>query len=106
MRTASLASMAALAMLAGCAAQDGARPEQAAAAPPPQAGPDACGASKVASYLGVKPSDEVLAKIRSASGAQNLRVVGPRDVMTMDFREDRLTITTGEDGLIKSLRCV
>ena len=106
MRTASLASMAALAMLAGCAAQDGARPEQAAAPPPPQAGPDACGASKVASYLGVKPSDEVLAKIRSASGAQTLRVVGPRDVMTMDFREDRLTITTGEDGLIKSLRCV
>jgi hypothetical protein len=104
MRIVSLASVAILAALAGCSAQDGARPEQAPAAP--SAGSDACGASKVSSYLGVQLTDEVLAKIKSASGAQALRVVGPRDAMTMDFREDRLTITTGEDGRIKSLRCV
>lgn len=97
-----LATSAALVMLAGCTAQNGSRPEQASA----PAGSDACGASKVASYVGMQPTDEVLAKIKSASGAQMLRVVGPNDAMTMDFREDRLTITTGEDGRIKTLRCV
>lgn len=95
-----LASTAALVMLAGCTAQDGTRPETSA-----PVGSDACGASKVGSYVGMQPTDEVLAKIKSASGAQMLRVVGPNDAMTMDFREDRLTITTGEDGRIKTLRC-
>lgn len=93
-------------MLAGCVAREGAGPEPKPLTPAPPTGSDACGASKVSSYLGVQPSGEVLAKIKSASGAQALRVVGARGVMTMDFREDRLTITTGEDGRIKSLRCV
>ncbi|VWX52149.1 I78 family peptidase inhibitor [Novosphingobium sp. 9U] len=112
--------MAALATLAGCAAQGEARPEPASTSPrpplpgapppppPPPApvGSDACGASKVASYIGVQRTDEVIAKIKSASGAQALRVVGPHDAMTMDFREDRLTVTTDEAGRIKTLRCV
>ncbi|MBB4860466.1 hypothetical protein HNO88_003809 [Novosphingobium chloroacetimidivorans] len=58
------------------------------------------------SYIGTQRTDEVIAKIKSASGAQALRVVGPNDAMTMDFREDRLTITTDESGRIKTLRCV
>jgi hypothetical protein len=104
MRIVSMASVAALATLAACSAQNGSPPEQA---PVPQsAGSDACGASKVRNYLGTQPTDEILAKIKSASGAQAIRVVGPNDAMTMDFREDRLTITIGEDGRIKSLRCV
>jgi hypothetical protein len=97
-----LASMAALALLAGCTAQGDGHPEPSPAPP----GADACGASKVASYIGVQRTDEVLAKIKSASGTQTLRVVGPHDAMTMDFREDRLTITTDENGRIKTLRCV
>lgn len=90
-------------LLSGCAAQDGAQPETPPPSPPAQG---SCGAEKVASYLGVMMNDEVMAKIRSASGAQALRVVGPSDAMTMDFREDRLTITTDEAGRIKTLRCV
>jgi len=102
MRTVSIASMAAMTMLAGCAAQGVTHPDPAAA--PPAA--DACGASKVSRFIGMQKSDEVLAKIKSASGAQTLRVVGPNDAMTMDFREDRLTVTTDENGRIKTLRCV
>ncbi len=97
--------VAGLILLAGCSAQDEARPEPASAVPP--AGDQAtCGADKVASYLGVKVTDEVTAKIKSASGAQTLRVVGPHDMMTRDYRIDRLTIETDEAGVIKRLRCV
>ena len=100
-----LVSIAGLVVLAACTPQQTARPEPAAAAPA-ATGSDACGASKVTSYTGTQRTDEVIAKIKSASGAQALRVVGPNDVMTMDFREDRLTITTDEQGRIKTLRCV
>ena len=99
-RTNSFASMVAITMLTGCAAQGEAQPEMSPGVA------DACGASKVASYIGVRRSDEVIAKIKSASGAQTLRVVGPNDAMTMDLREDRLTVTTDETGRIKTLRCV
>lgn len=98
-----LAGMATLALLAGCTPQSGVRPTPT---PPATNVPDACGASKVVGYIGAQASDETLAKIKSASAAQALRVVGPNDAMTMDYREDRLTITTGEDGRIKTLRCV
>lgn len=96
-----LSSLAATVLLAGCAAQGGSPPETS---PPPPQG--SCGAEKVGSYVGTVMSDEVLVKIRSASGAQNVRVVGPHDAMTMDFREDRLTITKDDAGRIKTLRCV
>jgi hypothetical protein len=96
-----LPGLAVVALLAGCAGQGGSPP---AATPPPPQG--SCGAEKVGSYVGTLMNDEVLAKIRSSSGAQIVRVVGPHDAMTMDFREDRLTITSDDAGRIKMLRCV
>lgn len=94
------------ATLAGCSAQDSAPP---AAAPPPVSSADdqsTCGANRLASFIGAVPSAETLAQIKAASGAQSHRVVGPNDMMTMDFRSDRLTIETGADGRIKQFRCV
>lgn len=97
--------MAAVALLAGCTAQGDAQPEETP--PAARVGDQAsCGADKVGSYLGVLATDEVTAKIKSASGAKALRVVGPRDIMTMDYRTDRLTIETDDGGRIKRLRCV
>jgi len=98
-----MVGMAAMAMLAACTPQESARPEPAPVAP---SDADACGASKVSSFIGAPRNDEVLAKIKSASGAQTVRVVGPDDIVTQDFRPDRLTITTDASGRIKTLRCV
>ncbi|MET1756278.1 I78 family peptidase inhibitor [Novosphingobium sp. RD2P27] len=102
-----VANMAAIAMLAGCTPPSGARPEPA---PPPEAAPAneqaSCGADKLDGYLGAIPSPDVLAKIKAASGAAMTRVVGPDDMMTMDFRPDRLTIHTGDDGRIIRFRCI
>lgn len=104
---------ASLLMLAACNAQSGQAPGSTPAAPTTEAGDTSadqsltsCGADKLASYIGVTMSDTVLAQIKATSGAKTIRVVGPRDMMTMDFRQDRLTISTGDDGKIKTLRCV
>jgi hypothetical protein len=96
-----LPGLMATVLLAGCAAQGGPPPETT---PPPAQG--SCGAEKVGGYVGTVMNDEVLAKIKATSGAKITRVVGPHDAMTMDFREDRLTITTDDAGRIKTLRCV
>ena len=108
-----LPAMASFALLAACTSQTGAAPE--ASPPPPKieqlensadASQASCGADKLADYIGVVMSDTVLAQIKAASGAKTIRVVGPKDMITMDFRQDRLTISTAEDGKIKTLRCV
>jgi uncharacterized lipoprotein YajG len=98
--------VAGLAMLAACAPQDGTRPETTPAPGPVATGPDSCGATKVSSYVGTQATDEALAKIKSASGTKSMRVAGPNDMMTQDFRQDRLTIITDENGRIKTLSCV
>ncbi len=102
-RASLIACVVTAALLGGCTAQNQDRP---AKQPLPVAGSDRCGASRVVTYIGQPRSDALIAQIKVASGAQTVRVLGPNDAMTMDFREDRLTITTDAQGLIETLRCV
>lgn len=96
-----LALTATLVLVSGCSTYGSGKAEPT----PPQ--PElSCGADKVGNYINVVINDEVLQKIKNASGAKHYRVVGPRDPMTMDYRKDRLTITTDENGHIKTIRCV
>jgi hypothetical protein len=101
-----LALMATAGLLSACSAQGGTRAQPAPVPPSSQRDQGTCGAEKVGTFVGIVPTPEVLAEIKTASGAQTIRVVGPHDVMTMDFRSDRLTISTGDDGKIARLRCV
>ena len=66
-----LPALATAFLITGCAAQGAARPEASPAPVPPAQG--TCGAEKVSSFVGAVASDEVLAKIKSASGAQACR---------------------------------
>lgn len=94
-------SLAMLTTLAACSttppAQD--TPPAAAETTP------SCGADKLVSYVGSKASDEVVAKIRKASGAEAIRVIGPDSAVTMDFRPDRLNVSTDANGIIKAFHC-
>lgn len=73
--------------------------------PPPQPpAEDACGASKLARFLGAEASG-VMAEIGSIVGERNIRTIRPGDAVTMDYRPDRLNVELGEDGRIVRLRC-
>jgi hypothetical protein len=100
-----LVSAAAGLVLAGCAARQEAAPVPT---PSPEQAADkgSCGAEKLASYVGMMPTPDVMAKIKAASGAELIRVLGPHSMMTMDYRLDRLTVETGADGKITRFRCV
>lgn len=69
--------------------------------------PDAseCGADKLDRWLNVLPTETVKEEIVETVGHGRIRYIAPGDVVTMDFRPERLNVETGEDGRIKLFRC-
>lgn len=94
----SLAPATLIVLLAACA------PGQTGAEPAPPAD-DECGAGKLGAFLNLAGSADVLARLRTAAGHDRIRVIHPGDVVTMDYRADRLNVELGEDGRIQRLRC-
>lgn len=66
---------------------------------------DECGADKAMVHLNSLPSSDVLAAVRTVIRHDRIRIINPGDVVTMDFRPDRLNIEIGTDGRIKAIRC-
>src|SRR5690606_9841474 len=65
----------------------------------------ACNADAIQALVGQEASETVVAKATADSGATSVRVLGPDDAATMDFRIDRLTITIDAAGAIQTLNC-
>lgn len=73
--------------------------------------PDECGANILQDRIGEAVTGSTTDDLqvggeRVVVSANAVRVVGPGDAMTMDFRSDRLTIDVDEDGNLVSARCV
>lgn len=66
---------------------------------------DECGASKLGKYLNQLPTTDAMDGIRDTIGHDRIRAINPGDMVTQDFRPDRLNIEIGEDGRIKHFRC-
>src|SRR5690606_32102655 len=84
-----------------------------AATPPPAAVPAevetdlprSCNAEAVQGLVGQEASEAVVSQATADSGSASVRVLGPQDAATMDYRQDRLNIETDAAGIIQSLRC-
>lgn len=82
-------------------------------APPPvvgRPGPgrpsrDVCNERRARSAIGERATRRAIDRAFDASGARDLRVVGPRDPMTRDFRRDRLTIEVDRRERIVNVSC-
>jgi hypothetical protein len=81
----------ALLLMAGCAAAQ------------PVADAGTCDADLAAGFVG-KAGDQAEAA-RKAAGAKTVRVVRPGDVVTMEYRADRLTVRTDAAGRIVRTAC-
>ena len=64
-----------------------------------------CDAGPVQSLVGQEANEAVVARATADSGSANVRVLGPNDAATMDFRQDRLNILTDDAGVIERLGC-
>jgi hypothetical protein len=73
--------------------------------PPPGPGPVACNASRASFALGQRASPPVLERATLASRARVARVVAPGEMVTADFRPDRLTVRVNRRNVIVDLTC-
>lgn len=88
-----------------------AAPQGAEPSPSPSPGEvaedeDACGASKVAPYIGREATVPVRSEVMRVSGAEDDRWIYPDSVVTMDFNARRLNVIMEKDtDIIQSARC-
>ncbi|WP_020190140.1 I78 family peptidase inhibitor [Pseudomonas putida] len=98
-----LATLAVAAVLAGCSTGGTA---DGGAAPAASAGNDGrCEASGADFAMGKQASAELLEQARKASGSQMARILKPHDVVTLEYRSERLNLNVDEQGRVTRVNC-
>lgn len=98
-KSASFGTLFAAFILAGCSAT------QSDKEPVAEGGHGRCEAKAAEFAVGKKASRELLEQARTRSGAQTARVLGPHDVVTLEYRSDRLNLNADENALITRVNC-
>ena len=78
-------------------------PVEAPGSPDPLAG--GCNAAPLARMIGRSWADSLRAEALRLSGARAARVIRPGDMVTMDYRTDRLNIHLTAAGRIERFAC-
>jgi hypothetical protein len=65
----------------------------------------ACNAAGTEQFIGQPGTSETGAAIVHATNAAVLRWAPPGYMLTMDYREDRVTVHLGPDGKITEIKC-
>lgn len=83
----------------------------AAMGPPPMSGPaaapraGACNAEAARWAIGQPVDDALVNRVLRETGSRDARVIRPGEVVTMDYREDRVNLDVNERGAITGVRC-
>ncbi|MCV4284928.1 I78 family peptidase inhibitor [Pseudomonas capsici] len=91
------------ALLAGCSSTSGSAPEPAQAAS--HAGHGRCDAAQAQSAVGQQASAALLAQVRTQSGSNEARILGPNDMVTLEYRSDRVNINADASGKVIRVNC-
>lgn len=98
-----LATLAVAAVLAGCSTGGDSGGGQVPESP---AGNDGrCQASGADFAVGKMGSAELLEQARKASGSQMARILKPHDVVTLEYRSERLNLNVDEQGRVTRVNC-
>lgn len=65
----------------------------------------ACNPDVLPAYVGKTATPALLEEAKTRSGARQLRIGKPGMAMTMDFRQDRLTVFVDADNRIEAINC-
>ncbi len=95
-------SLPLLAFAASACIPQAAEPPQPAPAPAPSG---KCDAQPVQGYVGSFAGGPTVEKIVAESGSRNARVIKPGQMVTMDYREDRVNVRVDDENRILSIRC-
>lgn len=101
---ASLATVLVAVALAGCST--GSAPGGDSNAPAASAGNDGrCNASGADFTVGKPGTPELLEQARKASGSQMARILKPHDMVTLEYRSERLNLNVDEQGNVVRVNC-
>ncbi len=64
-----------------------------------------CNADAARGMIGQTATDEVVEQARKSAGAALARVLKPGQVVTLEYREDRLNVEVDARNVIKDVRC-
>lgn len=102
---ASLATLVMAAALTGCST-GGASNDGGHAAPSAPANNDGrCEASGADFSIGKQGSAQLLEQARTSSGSQSARILKPSDVVTLEYRSDRLNLNVDDKGMVTRVNC-
>ncbi|WP_313052848.1 I78 family peptidase inhibitor [Stenotrophomonas cyclobalanopsidis] len=68
-------------------------------------GPQECRPEALEAFTGKTADEATIKKLVADSGARNARVVKPGMAVTMDFRQDRVTVHVDEQNKIERASC-
>ena len=106
MRRSSLLLLAAILPLAACSHAGGNASAEVGSLPAKVSdGPQECNPEKLESFSGKTADEATIKKLVADSGARNARVVKPGMAVTMDFREDRVTVQVDAQNRIERASC-
>ncbi|MET0849084.1 MAG: I78 family peptidase inhibitor [Pseudomonas sp.] len=69
------------------------------------AGHSRCEAKAAEFTIGKKASAELLEQARTRAGAQNARFLMPDDMVTLEYRSDRLNLNTDASRVVTRVNC-
>lgn len=64
-----------------------------------------CEAKAAEFTIGKKASPQLLEQARVRAGAQNARILKPDDMVTLEYRSDRLNLNTDDNLVITRINC-
>ncbi|WP_045884290.1 I78 family peptidase inhibitor [Pseudomonas chlororaphis] len=70
-----------------------------------EGGHSRCEAKAAEFAIGKKASPELLEQARTRAGAQNARILKPNDMITLEYRSDRLNLNTDNNLVIARVNC-
>ena len=76
-----------------------------AAAPRPETGAAICDAARAQSLVGQSAGTDIAARAQRLSGAGIVRWLQPGQIVTMEFRADRLNLVLDGQNRIEAIRC-
>lgn len=102
-KLASLGTLLAVSLLAGCSSTS----TESATDPvtTTDTGHSRCEAKAAEFTIGKKASPELLEQARVRAGAQNARILKPNDMVTLEYRSDRLNLNTDNNLVITRINC-
>ncbi|BBH45500.1 I78 family peptidase inhibitor [Pseudomonas sp. KU43P] len=100
---ASLATLLVAVVLAGCSTGGNSGGSKEPSVPASNDG--RCEASGADFAIGKPASADLLEQARKGSGSQMARILKPHDVVTLEYRSERLNLNVDERGVVTRVNC-